>query len=104
MVPDEVYPVRFRRTEVVTRKFFVLRVIGSEGFLFCYKFFYIIPPQREAPLCKGSCQMPQVHLTEGLFYPKVNFYNPSASHSLGTSLYTREEKIHAQFLKMFYIL
>ena len=48
--------------------------------------------------------MPQVHLTEGLFYPKVNFYNLSASRSLGTSLYKREEKIHAQFLKMFYIL
>ena len=29
-------------------------------------------------------------MTEGLFFVAFCFYNPSASHSLGTSLYTRE--------------
>ena len=62
---------------------FSFKTAKSERPLLCF-LFSVVGNKPKAPLCKGSCQMPQVHLTEGLFHSKTNFFTipPSrfASH------------------------
>ena len=54
-------------------------------FFGCCTYYYNLPSLVQRELA------PKV--TEGLFFVAFCFYNPSASHSLGTSLYTREGRL-----------